>query len=425
MSDDSRRRFRIFGARTWKCSALAAAGAVVLAASALTISSYVDLQHETVIDTGTSPDDARQAFTQDDLESVASFLRDDSTYGELRRLIPTRYGTVALMDNGAISVDNDTLKIRWSYLVNDKEVSANVTDVSNVGFDGQRVVLAFDSFDFLGNDLRVVAIDVKTGELVSESACSKNIAGPGDVVRWVTAGEWFREEDDSKSQEFYAYSLESGEQQWSYSLPIGCSVTTDDRDSKSVLATQRALVLSYSCSANETVHIVTLDRSTGEQTGERTWSGSDAPSLAYVDTLSVPGSASDAAGKMADGGFGKDYAVLYFGSRENEVPDPWKKTPELDDISPSPIKDSNSLPQTVVIGDGAFIDMQVPLRVAHRLLDEGVLNLDDAVSASVLVEDPDGEKKLPVHPVQWQIQPDETAINLSNLISDSMSAKSG
>ncbi|MBB6173404.1 hypothetical protein HNR23_003464 [Nocardiopsis mwathae] len=349
-------------------------------------------------------DSVRPAYSKDDLDKVRKSLTG-SEYGEVKHLLRAGHGTVAVLETGVVSVDNDSLKVRWSYSYRGAPISAGLTPIDKYGdYNDQRVVLSFDSMSLLGPVGRIITIEAATGEVVSDSSISNSQEDLERRVRWLTSDSRISVLDTDGRKSLEAHSLESGDYLWDFQVPSDCSLgPNEDAMGDSIVTSQGLVTLSYSCEATNEADVVALDSFSGNEVWSRSWESQNPPNLSYADALQMPYTNGDPATSIVKGEMGGNYIAIDIRSGENDDLYPWSAVREVDNYIPAPLADRAAPPEYVLIGHPATTQNKMIGLVASELISDGVISVDDFEGTYFITNDASGNKIPLADPAAWKL----------------------
>lgn len=340
----------------------------------------------TVVDEGVL-DGARGPFTTAEVDAVREFVEDDSR-GSDPELVPTAFGVLALFEEEVVSFGVDPVGEAWRL-----QVSGPVDDAS-VGVSGESILLRYR--DDLGPVTREqsMLLDARDGR-VTESSTAWGAAPSGEAH--LMSEVWATAEPEGI---LVARSFSDGDVVWQRDLSETCSSgNVDDVD---VASAGIQLLVSYSCTEDDTARTVMIEESSGNTFWEELWSDAPAPRVHVVHEHTVAGGANDPIARMLNEGLSGRFLFIHGNKAEGVdsfLPEPWRSAPGVGDYMEEPVQDFETAPSEIVLHSSPRGHMHdfVLVQAARWLAEEeSVPFSQDEIDDSLLI---DGE--LAQSPRQW------------------------
>ncbi|WP_159943935.1 MULTISPECIES: hypothetical protein [unclassified Nocardiopsis] len=330
-------------------------------------------------------DEARGPLTAAEMAAVEEFLADDSR-GPATELLSTRFGVLALFEDGAASFGVDPVAEAWRY-----EASGPVHSAS-VSWDGETVMLRHEADMGPVSRQRTAKLDAGSGSVVDSHDTWGEAPSEGLLLRdvWVTA--------DSEGV-VAAHPFSDDGVAWERDLSEGCPAGGVDDVNLEPNETQ--LFVSYVCRDDGSAHVEGISAVSGTVSWDYAWEDASAPRIHVLHEHTVPAGPDDPIERMLDEGLSGGFLFFASGDPGSEPlhPEPWRSAPGIADYVDVPRQDLRSAPEEIVVYSstpGALYERLV-VQVARWLAeDDGAPFAKDDIDDSLLI---DGE--LVQNPHQW------------------------
>jgi hypothetical protein len=320
------------------------------------------------------------------VEAVEEFLAGDAR-GPATELLATRFGVLALFEDGVASFGVEPVAEAWRY-----EISGPLQGAS-VSWDGETVMLRHGADIGPVSRQRTAALDAGSGSVVDAYDTWGEAPSEGLLLRdvWVTA---------DREGVLSAHPFSGDSDAWERDLSESCSSGGIDEVDLEPAETQ--LLASYTCVDDGSAHLEGISADSGTVSWNYAWEDASAPRIHLLEEHSVPGTSGDPIVRMLDEGLSGAFAFFAAGDPSSDPlhPEPWRSVPGIADYVDAPLQDLHTAPREIVVHTSTpnTLHDRLLVQVARWLAeDDGVPFSKDDIDESLLI---DGE--LVENTRQWQ-----------------------